>query len=182
MNGLAFARVLHVVGVVIWIGGLSIVTTALLPAIRRGELGGNWLAAFRAVERRFVWQARIAMLVVGATSFYMIEAADLWDRFSSVAYWWMHAMVGVWAIFAIGVFVVEPLFLDRRLPALAARRPAATFAWMAVAHWLLLTLSLITVFGAVAGSHGWLIFCRSTLGAGKSVPHRKISEFRSGEE
>jgi len=94
-------------------------------------LGANWLAAFQAIERRFVWQARIAILLVGATGFYMIEAADLWGRFSSVSYWWMDAMVGVWAIFAIGVFVLEPLFLDRRLPALAARRP-----WMAVAHWL----------------------------------------------
>lgn len=158
MDRLALARVLHVLALVIWIGGLSIVTTALLPAIRRGELGADWLAAFHAVERRFVWQARIAILLVGATGFYMIEAADLWDRFSSRAYWWMHAMVGIWAIFAIGLFLVEPLILDRRLHRWAVRRPADTFTWLAAVHWLLLTLSLVTVFGAVAGSHGWLIF------------------------
>jgi uncharacterized membrane protein len=158
MDGLALARAVHVVAVVVWIGGLSIVTTALLPAIRRGELGGNWLAAFQAIERRFVLQARIAILLVGGTGLYMIEEANLWDRFSSLAYWWMHAMVGVWAIFAIGLFVVEPLILDRRLHALTIRRPAATFAWLAGVHWLLLTLSLVTVFGAVVGSHGWLIF------------------------
>lgn len=158
MDGLALARVLHVIAVVIWIGGVSIVTTAFLPAIRRGELGADWLAVFQAVERRFIWQARIAILLVGATGFYMIGAADLWDRFSFLAYWWMHAMVGVWAVFAIGLFLVEPFIVDRRLPALAARRRAAIFAWLAGVHWLLLTLSLITVFGAVAGSHGWLIF------------------------
>ena len=158
MDHLAFARVLHVLAVVVWIGGLSIVTTALLPAIRRGELGADWLAAFQALERRFVWQARVAILLVGATGFYMIDAADLWDRFSSLRYWWMHAMVALWAIFAVGLFLVEPLILDRRLPALAARRAAATFVWLAGAHWLLLALSLVTVFGAVAGSHGWLIF------------------------
>ena len=158
MDGLALARALHVVAVVVWIGGLSIVTTALLPAIRRGELGSNWLAAFQAIERRFVWQARIEILLVGGTGFYMIEKADLWDQFSSLAYWWMHLMVGLWAIFAIGLFVVEPLILDRRLHALTIRRPTATFAALAGVHWFLLTLSLVTVFGAVAGSHGWLIF------------------------
>src|SRR5437764_2550703 len=158
MDGLVLARVLHVLGIVIWIGAVSTVTTALLPAIRRGELGADWLSAFQALERRFVWQARIAILLVGATGLYMIEAADLWDRFSSLAYWWMHAMVGLWAIFAIGLFVVEPLILDRRLHALTIRRPAATFAGLAGVHWLLLTLSLVTVFGSVAGSHGWLIF------------------------
>src|SRR5262249_7671168 len=84
MDGLALARALHVVVVVVWIGGLSIVTTALLPAIRRGELGSNWLAAFQAIERRFVWQARIAILVVGGTGLYMIEEADLWGQFSSL--------------------------------------------------------------------------------------------------
>jgi uncharacterized membrane protein len=158
MDGLSLARVLHVLAVVVWIGGLSIVTTALLPAIRRGELGGNWLAAFQAIERRFVWQARIAILLVGGTGLYMIEAADLWFRFSSPAYWWMDAMVGLWVLFAVGLFLVEPLFLDRCLHALAIRRPAATFAWLARVHWLLLTLSLVTIIGAVAGSNGWLIF------------------------
>lgn len=158
MDRLALARALHVLAVVVWIGGLSIVTTALLPAIRRGQLGADWLSAFQSIERRFVWQARIAILLVGATGFYMIEAADLWDRFSSLSYWWMHAMVGLWAIFAIGLFLVEPLILDRRLNALAVRRPATTFTWLARVHWLLLTLSVVTVFGAVAGSHGWLIF------------------------
>ena len=152
MDRLALARVIHVLAVVLWIGGLSIVTTTLLPAIRRGELGADWLGPFHAIERRFVWQARIAILLVGASGFYMVEQADLWDRFSSLAYWWMHAMVGLWAIFAIGLFIVEPLILDRRLPALAARRPAVTFAWLGRVHWLLLAMSLITVTGAVAGS------------------------------
>lgn len=158
MDSLALARALHVVAVVIWIGGVGIVTTVLLPAIRRGESGADWLAAFQAIERRFVWQARIAILLVGATGFYMIAAADLWDRFRSPAYWWMHAMVGIWSIFAIGLFVVEPFIIDRRLPRWAIREPGTTFAWLARVHWLLLALSLVTVFGAVAGSHGWLIF------------------------
>jgi uncharacterized membrane protein len=158
MDRLAFARVLHVLAVVVWIGGLSIVTTTLLPAIRRGELGADWWGAFHAIERRFAWQARIAVLLVGATGFYMVEEADLWDRFGSLAYWWMHAMVSLWTVFAIGLFVLEPLILDRRLLALATRRPVETFAWLARAHWLLLALSLATVFGVVAGSHGWLIF------------------------
>ena len=78
-----------------------------------------------------MWQARIAILLVGATGIYIIQEADLWGRFSVLTYWWMHAMVGVWAIFAMGLFLAEPLILDRRLPALTTRRPAATFAWLA---------------------------------------------------
>src|ERR1700730_2620305 len=78
MDGLAVARVLHVLDVVVWIGGVSIVTTAVLPAVRRSEFGANWLAAFQAIERRFAWQARVAIVIVGLTGLYMIVQADMW--------------------------------------------------------------------------------------------------------
>ena len=81
MDDIIIARALHVLGVVIWIGGVSLVTTVALPAVRRGMLGGDRLRAFQAIERRFVWQARAAIVVVGATGFYMAARADLWDRF-----------------------------------------------------------------------------------------------------
>jgi uncharacterized membrane protein len=158
MDSLALARVLHVLAVVIWIGGVSMVTSALLPAVRRSELGADWLSAFQTIERRFVWQARAAIIVVGATGLYMIVQADLWDRFRSADYWWMHAMAALWALFAIGLFVIEPLFLDRRLRRWANERPNAAFALLARVHWVLLALGLITIFGAVAGSHGWAVF------------------------
>ena len=44
--------------IVIWIGGVSMMTTAILPGLRRGDLGENPIDAFEASERRFVWQAR----------------------------------------------------------------------------------------------------------------------------
>ena len=158
MDGLALARALHVLAVVIWIGGVSIVTSVVLPAIRRGDFGADRLAAFQAIERRFVWQARGAIIIVGATGFYMIWAADLWDRFASAAFWWMHAMVGVWTFFALGLFVVEPFILDRHLTRWASSRLDRFFARLGHVHWVLLLLSLITLVGAVAGSHGWPLF------------------------
>lgn len=158
MDDLALARALHVLGVVIWIGGVAMATTVAIPAVRRGDLGTNRLAAFQAIESRFVWQARAAIILVGATGLYMVARLDLWDRFREPAFWWMHAMVGVWLIFALLLFVGEPLVLHRRLPGLVARDPEAAFAWLHRAHVVLLTLGLVTVFGAVAGSHGWSIF------------------------
>ena len=54
------------------------------------------------------------------------------------------------------LFVVEPLFLHRRLRERSRRDPGGTFALIKRFHWMLLALSLVTVFGAVAGSHGGL--------------------------
>jgi hypothetical protein len=158
MDELALARALHVLAVVVWIGGVALVTTAVIPAVRRGELGADRFGAFQAIERRFAWQARGAIIIVGATGFYMIVQAGLWDRFRSAEFWWMHAMVGVWAVFAVGLFVVEPFVLDRRIRRWASARPERTFAWLQIAHWALLAVSLVTICGAVAGSHGWSPF------------------------
>ena len=93
MDGVVLARALHVLAVVIWIGGVAMATTVALPAVRRGDLGADRLRAFRAIEHRFAWQARSAVIIVGLTGFYMTARLDLWARFHSGVFWWMHAMV-----------------------------------------------------------------------------------------
>src|SRR3546814_16676879 len=88
MDDLAFARALHVLAVVIWIGGVAMATTVALPAVRRGDLGADRLRAFHAIEHRFVWQARAAVLLVGASGLYMVAKLDLGGRFRSLDFWW----------------------------------------------------------------------------------------------
>jgi len=158
MTDVVIARALHVLAVVIWIGGVSMATTVVLPALRRGDLGESHLHAFQAIEHRFVWQARAAIALVGLTGFYMVWRLDLWDRFRTAAFWWMHAMVCLWLLFVLILFAAEPFVLHRPFHRWATVRPAAAFAWLHRAHLLLLVLSIITVFGAAAGSQGWSIF------------------------
>jgi uncharacterized membrane protein len=158
IDDLALARALHILGVVIWIGGVSMATTVALPAVRRGALGADRIAAFHAFESRFVWQARAAVLVVGLSGFYLIERMDLWSRFAEGRFWWMHAMVFVWSLFVLLLFVVEPLVLHRYFPSWARRYPERAFAALHGVHVVLLTLALVTIVGAMAGSHGWLPF------------------------
>lgn len=155
MNDLFVARVLHVLAIVFWIGGVALVTTVLLPAVRRRATREGQFALFEAVERGFASQARIATLIAGASGFYLIDRMNLWSRFDQPGYWWMHAMVAVWAIFTVVLFVLEPLYLDRQLVERARLDPDAAFRRVIRFHRAMLALSLITVAGAVAGSHGY---------------------------
>ncbi len=50
---LALARVLHLVGVVLWIGGVAFVTTVVIPTLRRLPSGEERLRLFEAIEGRF---------------------------------------------------------------------------------------------------------------------------------
>jgi uncharacterized membrane protein len=145
------ARAMHVLAIVIWIGGLSMATTVALPAVRDGYLGENRLQAFQAIEHRFVWQARTAIVVVGLTGFYMTWRLDLWDRFDLVAFWWMHAMVCLWLLFAFVLFIAEPFILHRHFRRWATAQPQAAFAWLHGAHWVLLVLSIITMLNDKKG-------------------------------
>ena len=157
MTGLYIARALHVLGVVVWIGGVYLATTIFLPLVRGGRLGADRLAAFHAVEDRFIWHARAAVLVVGLSGLYMLERLDLWRRFTELRFWWMHAMVIVWTLFALLLFVIEPFVMHRHLARLVARDPDAAFRRLHGVPVVLLALSLITILAAVAGAHGWLL-------------------------
>lgn len=158
MDDVTIARALHVLAIVLWIGGVGLVTTVLLPALRRLPDPTQRIAVFEAVERRFGAQARLSIVLAGLSGLYMLVKMDTWDRFASLSYWWMHAMVLVWLIFAAILFVLEPLVLDRRFADRGKVNPDATFRTVHCFHIILLALSLLTILGAVAGSHGMLLF------------------------
>jgi uncharacterized membrane protein len=157
VDDVTIARAFHVLAVVLWIGGVALVTTVLLPAVRNIQAPADRIVFFDNVERRFSGQARFMTALAGLTGFYMVVLLDLWDRFLSVAHWWMHAMVAVWLLFTLMLFVAEPLFLHRWLLARAKTRPETTFRLVERLHQILLALSLITLIGAVMGSHGVLV-------------------------
>lgn len=155
-DDLAIARALHVAAVVHWIGGVLFVTFVVLPAIERLAEPAARLALFDAIERRFAFAARISTTLAGAAGFYMTEVMGLWSRFADPHFWWMHAMVGLWAIFTLLLFIAEPLFLHAWFDARAARDPDGTFRLVMRLHRVLSTVAVVVILGATAGAHGYL--------------------------
>ena len=151
------ARALHVLGVVLWIGGVAMVTLVLLPAVRRLP-AADAMTVFERLEHRFARQSRWTTALTGITGFYLVYALDLWHRYTDLRYWWMGAMLLVWVLFTLMLFVLEPFVLDRWFAARARLDPAGTLRILQRMHWFLLALSLVTIAGAVAGSHGVLFF------------------------
>ena len=156
MDDLTVARALHVLAVVHWIGGVSMVTLVLLPKFIRVVPAAERLALFELIEGRFVRQARISTLVAGASGFWMAHRLNAWDRFTDLRFWWVHAMVAVWAIFTFVLFVAEPLFLHRWFHVRATSDLEGTFRLVLRLHIVLLTLSVITIAAGVLGAHGAL--------------------------
>lgn len=152
---LIIARAIHVVGVILWIGGVAFVTTVLIPALIKLKDDQTRIDLFEQLEGRFALQAKVVTLLTGGSGFYLIYAMDAWSRYQSISFWWMHLMTLVWLIFTFILFIAEPLFLHRFFKEQAAKHGVSAFLWMHKLHMVLLLLSLIAVLGAVAGSHGF---------------------------
>ncbi len=152
---LVVARIVHVLSIVMWIGGVGFVTTVLFPLIRRSIAPDGRLAAFVQFESSFSGQARVSVALAGLSGLYMTWRLDAWSRFASARFWWMDAMVALWTAFALVLFVIEPLVVHPRLRmAMEVADSGRLFDRMERFHRIMLVLSLVAVLGAVGGSHG----------------------------
>jgi len=151
------ARVLHVLAVILWIGGVAMVTTVIIPAVKKIAAKEDQIKIFEQIEGRFAMQAKITTLITGITGFYMMYELNAWNRYFESRFWWIHAMTLVWIIFTLVLYVLEPLLLHKLFKKYVNKNPEKTFSIMHKAHWVLLLLSLITTAGAAAGSHGWFV-------------------------
>ncbi|MDI1231747.1 MAG: hypothetical protein PSU93_11410 [Methylobacter sp.] len=80
---------------------------------------------------------------------------NAWDRYQHMQFWWMHLMTFIWVVFTVVLFVLEPLVLHRWFRDQAIKNSENAFAWLHGFHKALLGLSMLAIFGAVAGAHGF---------------------------
>lgn len=151
IDDLTLARAIHVLSVVIWIGGVYFVTFAVLPALRQTP---DAVDRFEALEVRFTKHARIVVTVAGLYGFYMLYKLDGWDWYQSIDYWWVHAMTILWMIFTFFLFVAEPLFLHAWFIRQAEAAPERTLRIARRFHQVMTLLSFLTIAAAIFGVHG----------------------------
>ncbi len=155
LNIFILAETLHIVGVVLWIGGVAFVTTVLIPSIKRMANQDDRLSLFEKLEGKFSFQAKLSTLLTGITGLYMIYFLNAWNRYLQIQYWWIHLMTLVWLIFTVVLFILEPLVLHRWFREQAIKNSDKSFKWLHRLHIVLLTLSIIAILGAMTGSHGF---------------------------
>ena len=148
------ARVLHVVAIVLWIGGIGVITTVMFPVMRSLDSNEQKVWMFERIDQNFRPQARIAWVVVGLTGLYMLASLGVWERFVEPHYWSMHAMVGLWLLFGLMLFVLEPLVVGPRIKRSLAHEPQQAIVRMQAVHAVLLVLSVLVIAVVVGGIYG----------------------------
>ena len=119
---LVVARVAHVLLSFLWIGGVGMVTTVLLPAIRRSYPAEQRFGIFHAMEAGFARQARVTTVITESAAFtrggWTPGPDSKRERFLVDARYGANMVV-----FTAMLFVIEPLFLERLLAPVPRRRP-----------------------------------------------------------
>jgi uncharacterized membrane protein len=156
IDGLALARAIHILAVVHWIGGVFVVTTIVLPRAQALLDAQEAVAAFEAFERRFASQARISILLAGLSGAYMLTKTGGWNALQHASFWWLHLMIAVWILFAVIIYVLEPLVLHRLFREFALRNKDRTFAVAIGLHAIALILAALALGAGVIGAHGGL--------------------------
>ena len=151
IDDLTLVRAIHVLSVVIWIGGVYFVTFVVLPVLKQTH---DAVGRFEAVEIQFTKHARIVVTLAGLSGFYMLYQLDGWNWYQSADYWWVHAMTILWLIFTFVLFVAEPFFLHAWFIREAEAAPERTLAIACRFHQVMTLLSLIAIAAAIYGVHG----------------------------
>ena len=99
MEYLTVARVIHVIAVILWIGGVAMVTTVLIPAIKRMKSKEDQVKTFEAIEGKFAVQAKVTTLLTALSGLYMLYDMNAWNRYLDHHFWWVHAMTFIWLVF-----------------------------------------------------------------------------------
>ncbi len=149
------ARAIHIISVVIWIGGVAMVTLALLPSIRKENDQSQALVTFEKLEARFSTIAKVTTVLAAVSGFTLLHLLNGWARFQQTKHWWLYAMIIIWLLFSLILFVIEPFFLHKLKKRFSNYSASEISLLIQRVHAILLLLSLLTIAAAVAGSHGW---------------------------
>ncbi|NOY52420.1 MAG: hypothetical protein GXP58_02240 [Deltaproteobacteria bacterium] len=150
---LQLSVVLHVIGVVVWIGGVAFVTMILFPLIHDMEDPMEKALLFQRVEHRFAGIARIMIIMVGLTGLFNLYEKGLYKILSTPQGWWLHLMITVYTIYALLIFGLEKALFKRIFKDIKNLNADQVFFRMTVFHWVVLAASLLAVAGGVIGTY-----------------------------
>jgi uncharacterized membrane protein len=148
---------IHVLSVVIWIGGVAFVTIIVFPMIMRMEGSLEKMIFFQGIEHRFAKVAKISVALVGITGVWMLQLTGEWKTLFSAAGIGPTLMVIVWTLYVL-VLLFEARLFKVLFRGEAQQNTSKVFFRLSIFHWVVLGLSLLAIGVGVWTGHGGTFF------------------------
>lgn len=146
---------IHVLGVVIWIGGVAFVTMIVFPMIMRMEGSLEKVLFFQGLEHRFARIAKLSVAIVGATGVWLLLITGGWRELFTLRGIGPTLMLIVWALYTF-VLLFEARLFKVIFSGSAQQDTSKVFFRLSAFHWVVLGLSLLAVGVGVWAGHGGL--------------------------
>ncbi|MEW6714185.1 MAG: hypothetical protein AB1306_03705 [Nitrospirota bacterium] len=141
------ALIIHVLSIVVWIGGVAFVTMIVFPMIQRTQSSLEQVMLFQGIEHRFSKIAKVMVIVAGLSGLYLIKLKGL-----STGAW---IMITVWTVYASLLFFLEKMIFKRLFskPSGESLDTKEVFFRLQVFHWVVLALSFMAVGAGIIAGH-----------------------------
>jgi len=143
----------HVLGVVVWIGGVAFVTMIVFPMITRMEASFEKVLFFQGLEHRFARIAKVSVAVVGFTGGWLLYSTGEWRILLSMAGIGPTLMLLVWT-FYLFVLLFEGKIFKMIFGGGSQQDTDKVFSLLSRFHWVVLGLSLLAAGVGVWAGHG----------------------------
>ena len=146
----------HVIGVVVWIGGVAFVTMIVFPMLTRMEDSFEKVLFFQGIEHRFARIAKSSVAVVGLTGGWLLYITGEWRTLLSMVGIGPTLMILVWSLYLFVLLfegrIFKMIFGDR-----SQQDTGKIFSLLSRFHWVVLGLSLLAVGVGVWAGHGGVL-------------------------
>ncbi|MCK5237437.1 MAG: hypothetical protein KAR06_10685 [Deltaproteobacteria bacterium] len=154
-------HLIHLIFVILWIGGLAFITMLVLPAVIRTPDSLEKVLQFQRIEHRFAPIARVYSAIVGISGFVMMFMMGWQGVIFTAAGLPLLFMTLVWCFWTVMLFGLEPIIIKKMLDNMAKDPDEMTinsvFKRMNVLHWVLLFVSLLASAAGAVFAHGFFL-------------------------
>jgi uncharacterized membrane protein len=150
---LTILLIIHVICVIVWIGGVSFVTTVIFPMMYRTEGSLEKALLFQGVEHRFAAIVKWLIGIVGVTGFWLLSAKYGFAVLAEPRGIGIVIMIFAWALYTT-VLLSERRIFGRIFADPEKIDMNKALRMINVMHWFLLTVSYSAVAGGVWFGHG----------------------------
>ncbi len=144
--------IVHVIGVIIWIGGVTFVTTVIFPMMEQTEGSLEKALLFQRVEHRFAGMVRWLLAIVGATGFWILFDAYGFGFLFQERGLGILIMIVAWAFYT-GVLLSERKIFGRIFADPGKIDMDRALKIINAMHWFLLAVSFTAVAAGVWFGH-----------------------------
>lgn len=153
-------HIIHLLTVIIWIGGLGFITIIVLPMLIKWDDPLQKALTFQSIEHRFAPIARVYNVITGVTGFVMVYLTGWHRLYFTTKGIPLLIMTLIWFLWFVMLFGLEPLVVKKMLDRMAnsgvKMEIETIFARMNRMHWVLMMQSLAASIAGIIFAHGYI--------------------------